>query len=39
VAIRFDNRLVQYDFSELDEVSLAYAVVPVQLKMEKAFSQ
>ena len=26
VAIRFDNRLVQYDFSELDEVSLAYAV-------------
>jgi exodeoxyribonuclease V alpha subunit len=26
VLIRFDNRLVKYDFSELDEVSLAYAV-------------
>ena len=26
VSIRFDNRLVSYDFSELDEVSLAYAV-------------
>jgi exodeoxyribonuclease V alpha subunit len=26
VSIRFDNRLVNYDFSELDEVSLAYAV-------------
>jgi exodeoxyribonuclease V alpha subunit len=26
VVIRFDNRLVKYDFSELDEVSLAYAV-------------
>ncbi len=26
VSIRFDNRLVTYDFGELDEVSLAYAV-------------
>jgi exodeoxyribonuclease V alpha subunit len=26
VSIRFDNRLVKYDFGELDEVSLAYAV-------------
>jgi exodeoxyribonuclease V alpha subunit len=26
VAIRFDDRLVKYDFGELDEVSLAYAV-------------
>ena len=26
VLIRFDNRLVKYDFGELDEVSLAYAV-------------
>jgi exodeoxyribonuclease V alpha subunit len=26
VFIRFDNRLVSYDFGELDEVSLAYAV-------------
>ena len=26
VSIRFDNRLVNYDFGELDEVSLAYAV-------------
>jgi exodeoxyribonuclease V alpha subunit len=26
VLIRFDNRLVKYDFSELDEVSLAYAI-------------
>ena len=26
VSIRFDNRLVRYDFGELDEVSLAYAV-------------
>ena len=26
VSIRFDNRLVSYDFGELDEVSLAYAV-------------
>jgi len=26
VFIRFDNRLVTYDFGELDEVSLAYAV-------------
>jgi hypothetical protein len=25
-SIRFDNRLVNYDFGELDEVSLAYAV-------------
>ena len=24
--VRFDNRLVKYDFGELDEVSLAYAV-------------
>jgi exodeoxyribonuclease V alpha subunit len=26
LAIRFDDRLVQYEFGELDEVSLAYAV-------------
>jgi exodeoxyribonuclease V alpha subunit len=26
VAIRFDERLVKYDFGELDEISLAYAV-------------
>ena len=26
VTIRFDNRRVTYDFGELDEVSLAYAV-------------
>jgi exodeoxyribonuclease V alpha subunit len=26
VSIRFDNRVVEYDFGELDEVSLAYAV-------------
>ncbi len=26
VAIRFDDRMVKYDFGELDEVSLAYAV-------------
>jgi exodeoxyribonuclease V alpha subunit len=26
VSIRFDDRLVEYDFGELDEVSLAYAV-------------
>jgi exodeoxyribonuclease V alpha subunit len=26
VAIRFDDRIVKYDFGELDEVSLAYAV-------------
>jgi exodeoxyribonuclease V alpha subunit len=26
VSIRFDNRLVKYDFGELDEVSLAYAI-------------
>ncbi len=26
VTIRFDDRLVKYDFGELDEVSLAYAV-------------
>jgi exodeoxyribonuclease V alpha subunit len=26
VSIRFDNRLVNYDFGELDEVSMAYAV-------------
>ena len=26
VLIRFDNRVVKYDFGELDEVSLAYAV-------------
>jgi exodeoxyribonuclease V alpha subunit len=26
VAIRFDDRIVRYDFGELDEVSLAYAV-------------
>ena len=26
VTIRFDNRLVKYDFGELDEVSLAYAI-------------
>jgi exodeoxyribonuclease V alpha subunit len=26
VLIRFDNRLVKYDFGELDEVTLAYAV-------------
>jgi exodeoxyribonuclease V alpha subunit len=26
VAIRFDDRVVKYDFGELDEVSLAYAV-------------
>jgi exodeoxyribonuclease V alpha subunit len=26
VAIRFDDRVVRYDFGELDEVSLAYAV-------------
>lgn len=26
VLIRFDDRLVTYDFGELDEVSLAYAV-------------
>jgi len=25
-AIRFDDRVVKYDFGELDEVSLAYAV-------------
>src|SRR5437016_3340176 len=26
VAVRFDQRLVKYDFGELDEISLAYAV-------------
>ena len=26
VAIRFDDRVVKYDFGELDEVSLAYAI-------------
>lgn len=26
VAVRFDDRVVKYDFGELDEVSLAYAV-------------
>jgi exodeoxyribonuclease V alpha subunit len=26
VAIRFDDQIVKYDFGELDEVSLAYAV-------------
>jgi len=26
VAIRFDDRMVKYDFGELDEVSLAYAI-------------
>jgi exodeoxyribonuclease V alpha subunit len=26
LSIRFDDRLVKYDFGELDEVSLAYAV-------------
>src|SRR3989475_13262082 len=26
VTIRFDDRLVKYDFGELDEVALAYAV-------------
>ena len=26
VAIRFDERLVKYDFGELDEISLAYAI-------------
>ena len=26
VAVRFDERLVKYDFGELDEVSLAYAI-------------
>jgi exodeoxyribonuclease V alpha subunit len=26
VTIRFDDRLVQYDFGELDEISLAYAI-------------
>jgi exodeoxyribonuclease V alpha subunit len=26
VAIRFDDRIVKYDFGELDELSLAYAV-------------
>jgi exodeoxyribonuclease V alpha subunit len=26
VAIRFDDRIVRYDFGELDEVSLAYAI-------------
>jgi len=26
VAVRFDNRLVKYDFGELDEISLAYAI-------------
>jgi hypothetical protein len=26
VAIRFDDRVVKYDFGELDDVSLAYAV-------------
>src|ERR1035441_8258143 len=26
VSIRFDDRLVKYDYGELDEVSLAYAV-------------
>jgi exodeoxyribonuclease V alpha subunit len=26
VAIRFDDRIVKYDFGELDEISLAYAV-------------
>ena len=26
VAIRFDDRMVKYDFGELDELSLAYAV-------------
>ena len=26
VAIRFDDRLVKYDFGELDEISLAYAI-------------
>jgi exodeoxyribonuclease V alpha subunit len=26
VAVRFDERLLQYDFGELDEISLAYAV-------------
>ena len=26
VAVRFDERLVKYDFGELDEVALAYAI-------------
>ena len=26
VAVRFDERLVKYDFGELDEISLAYAI-------------
>ena len=26
VPIRFDDRIVKYDFGELDELSLAYAV-------------
>jgi exodeoxyribonuclease V alpha subunit len=26
LAVRFDDRLVEYDFGELDEISLAYAV-------------
>jgi ATP-dependent DNA helicase RecD-like protein len=26
VAVRFDHRLVKYDFGELDEISLAYAI-------------
>ena len=26
LSIRFDDRLVEYEFGELDEVSLAYAV-------------
>jgi exodeoxyribonuclease V alpha subunit len=26
VAVRFDDRLVKYDFGELDEISLAYAI-------------
>ncbi len=26
VAVRFDERLVKYDFGELDEIALAYAI-------------
>jgi exodeoxyribonuclease V alpha subunit len=26
IAVRFDERLVKYDFGELDEISLAYAI-------------
>ncbi len=31
VSIKFDDRLVTYDFGELDEVSLAYAVTNLQV--------